>query len=58
MGGETSKVTEVMQAVAEEWRRLTPEQKQYWDRRAVEDKARYEEELRHYTGPLKVPSRR
>jgi len=58
MGGASSKVTEVMQAVAEEWRKLTAEEKQYWEMKAVEDKARYQAELADFTGPLKVPARR
>ena len=53
-----AKVTEVMKKIAELWRELDPESKKFWEQKAVEDKARYMDELSTYEGPLRIPNKR
>lgn len=53
-----AKVTDVMKVVATHWKALEPAEKAIWEKKAAEDKLRYEAEIAHYDGPLKVPNKR
>lgn len=55
---EEAKVTEVMKKIAEQWRMLSQEDKAPWIAKATQDKQRYEAEMAHYSGPLRVPNKR
>lgn len=53
-----AKVTDVMKELANNWRSLPQEEKNYYEIMAQEDKIRYYEELSNYTGPMKIPNKR
>lgn len=57
MNNET-KVTDVMKILASMWKALSPLEKQKYERQADEDKSRYFEEMKRYTGPMQVPNKR
>jgi hypothetical protein len=42
--------------VSEAWRELKPDEKEKWEERARQDKARYEMEKAMYKGPWKIPA--
>ena len=50
-----AKVTDIMKKIAEEWRKLSEEEKQEWQDKARKDRERYDSEMSYYRGPLKVP---
>ena len=52
------KVTETMKTLASMWRSLAAEERQYYERMAEVDKARYFQEMEHYRGPMQVPNKR
>merc|ERR1712227_1117951 len=56
--GPDAKVQEIMKKVALDWRELPEEEKKPWEEKSVQDKARYDQELANYSGPLKIPNRR
>jgi hypothetical protein len=39
---------EASKRVASEWNKLSPEEKAVWSKKAMEDKKRYEEELKEF----------
>lgn len=45
--------TDVAKMVSHAWKKLTPDERKYWDALADEDKARYEREKMEYKGPWK-----
>lgn len=53
----TKKTKDVFQAVADLWKTTSKEERQKYEEAAIRDKARYDEELQTYQGPLKVPKR-
>lgn len=44
--------------MSEAWKNLSPEERDYWDERARNDKERYEMEKSLYEGPWKVPAQK
>lgn len=56
--GPDAKVQEIMKQVALDWRQLPEEEKKPWEEKSVQDKARYDQELANYSGPLKIPNKR
>ena len=50
--------TNVAKLVSEEWRALSPEERDVWEEKARKDKARYQVEKAMYKGPWKVPNMR
>lgn len=56
--GPDAKVQEIMKQVALDWRQLPEEEKKPWVEKSVQDKARYDQELANYSGPLKIPNKR
>uniref|UniRef100_A0A7S2UYP1 HMG box domain-containing protein n=1 Tax=Fibrocapsa japonica TaxID=94617 RepID=A0A7S2UYP1_9STRA len=56
--GENCKVTDVMKAVAALWRQLDEEGRKEFVAKAEMDRARFQEEMSIYEGPLKIPNRR
>lgn len=52
----SSQTTDVAKLVSEAWREMPPEEKEIWEERARQDKARYEMEKAMYKGPWKVPA--
>jgi len=55
--GPDAKTTDIMKRVAEEWNALAPEQKSMYNAKAEADKARYEEEVKHFEGQLRLPAK-
>jgi hypothetical protein len=53
-----TKVTDIMKILAGMWKALSPIEKQKYERQADEDKSRYFEEMKRYTGPMQVPNKR
>jgi len=53
-----SQVTSISRLVADEWKKLSPEERSKWDEVAKRDKERYIAEKSLYTGPWQVPSKR
>jgi hypothetical protein len=51
-------VGEVSKRSSEKWKSLSPEERSIWDKKADEDKKRYEMEKEKYTGPWQVPWKR
>lgn len=48
-------VTEIVRIIAEKWSALSPEEKAPYIKLAEDDKARYNQEISTYDGPLHVP---
>eukprot|EP00357_Protocruzia_adherens_P022439 CAMPEP_0114994314 /NCGR_PEP_ID=MMETSP0216-20121206/13053_1 /TAXON_ID=223996 /ORGANISM="Protocruzia adherens, Strain Boccale" /LENGTH=377 /DNA_ID=CAMNT_0002358127 /DNA_START=103 /DNA_END=1236 /DNA_ORIENTATION=- len=51
-------VTEVMKEIGKRWGLLPDEEKEKYNELAAEDKKRYEEEKKNYTGPLSIPPKK
>ncbi len=47
-----------MRRIADMWRPLSDEQKAPWVALSSQDKARYDQEMANYDGPLRVPNKR
>lgn len=56
--GTNEKTTNVAKLVSEEWKNLSATERDYWEEKARQDKARYEVEKTMYTGPWKVPAKK
>lgn len=56
--GSTATVSQVSKESAQMWKKLTPDEKAYWDDVAAKDKERYMEEKANYTGPWQVANKR
>lgn len=54
--GGTEKTTNVAKLVSEAWKSLSAEDREEWEEKARQDKARYEVEKTLYAGPWKVPA--
>lgn len=54
--GGTEKTTNVAKLVSEAWKGLSPEDREEWEEKARQDKARYEVEKTMYQGPWKIPA--
>jgi len=54
--GTNSDVPNVAKLVSEAWRSLSPEDRSVWEKKAEDDKKRYELERTMYTGPWKIPA--
>eukprot|EP00521_Asterionellopsis_glacialis_P010083 CAMPEP_0195291192 /NCGR_PEP_ID=MMETSP0707-20130614/7331_1 /TAXON_ID=33640 /ORGANISM="Asterionellopsis glacialis, Strain CCMP134" /LENGTH=394 /DNA_ID=CAMNT_0040351459 /DNA_START=180 /DNA_END=1364 /DNA_ORIENTATION=+ len=54
--GGTEKTTNVAKLVSEAWKGLSAEDREEWEEKARQDKARYEVEKTMYAGPWKVPA--
>jgi len=54
--GRTEKTTDIAKLVSEAWRSMPPEEKESWEEKARQDKARYEMEKAMYKGPWKIPA--
>jgi len=54
--GQNANVPRVAKLVAEEWRKLSQEDRAVWDKKSSDDKKRYEVEKAMYTGPWKIPA--
>ncbi len=54
----TQSVTDIMRRIADMWRPLSDEQKAPWVALSSQDKARYDQEMANYDGPLRVPNKR
>ncbi|SAM08214.1 hypothetical protein [Absidia glauca] len=50
--------TEIARLLGTEWRALTPEEKQVYVKMAVDDKARFDKEMRSYEDGITAPSKR
>lgn len=48
----------MLKYVAEEWKRLSDQQRAFWDEEARNDKVRYVREKAEYKGPWNIPKRR
>jgi HMG (high mobility group) box len=48
--------TDIAKMVSEAWRELKPDEKERWEERARQDKARFEVEKAMYKGPWKIPA--
>lgn len=56
--GPGAAVGDVSKRSSEKWKKLTPEERAYWDEKARLDKERYNREKANYTGPWQVPWKR
>jgi len=56
--GTTEKTTSIAKMVSKAWKALSQSERDAWEERASQDKARYEVEKTMYTGPWKVPAKK
>ena len=54
--GRSEKTTDIAKLVSEAWREMPPEEREGWEEKARQDKARYEMERSLYKGPWKIPA--
>jgi hypothetical protein len=54
--GRTEKTTDIAKLVSEAWREMPPAEREAWEEKARQDKARYEMEKSMYKGPWKIPA--
>jgi hypothetical protein len=50
------KTMNIARLVSDKWREMGPQERESWEERARQDKARYMNEKAHYEGPWKVPA--
>ena len=54
--GRPEKTTDIAKLVSESWKQLSPEDREEWELKAEQDRARYEAEKAQYKGPWKIPA--
>ena len=54
--GRPEKTTDIAKLVSESWKQLSPEDREEWELKAEQDRARYEAEKANYKGPWKIPA--
>lgn len=52
------KTKDILKLVADDWKKLSPRERAYWDEEARNDKVRYVREKAEYKGPWNIPKRR
>lgn len=56
--GEGASVGEISKRSSEKWKTLPKDERAFWDKKAEEDKERYNQEKEKYTGPWQIPWKR
>lgn len=52
------KITDTMKKLATMWKNLSPADREVYEMKAKDDKSRYYQEMKYYTGPMHVPNKR
>ena len=52
------KITDTMKKLATMWKNLSPADREVYETKAKDDKSRYYQEMKYYTGPMHVPNKR
>jgi len=54
-GLHKNKITDLSKLLSEKWRSLSMDEREIFEQRALEDKLRYKQEIRNFTGPMYLP---